>query len=169
LTANGISIYVAALNNAAEGDEKAKEVAADMDHAYYPIGPVGEPSEFQVCFPVMGMGYTKYPNAVKAFLTYWMESEQYNKWLSGSVGYMTHTLNAYDANPVWSEDAKRLVFRDAPKRTRTAGYPGSIGENAASALADFIVVDMFANYCTGREDIDGAIKVAARQAARIYR
>ena len=115
------------------------------------------------------MGYSKYPNAVKAFMTYWMETEQYNKWISGSGGYMTHTLNAYDANPVWTEDPKREPFRDATKRSLTAGYPGTIGENAAAALADFVVVDMFANYCTGRESVDGAIKVAERQAKRIYR
>lgn len=169
LTANGISIYAAAQRNGAGGDAKAAEIAEDMDHAYYPVGPVGKPTEFQVCFPVMGMNYTKYPNAVKAFLAYWMETEQYNKWLDGSVGYMTHTLNAYDDSGVWAADPKRAPFRDAPKRTLAAGYPGSIGENAASALADFIVVDMFANYCTDRESIDGAIKVAARQAGRIYR
>ncbi len=169
LTNNGISIYAAAQRNAAGGDAKAAMIAEDMDHAYYPVGPVGKPTEFQVCFPVMGMGYSKYPNAVKAFMAYWMETEQYNKWISGSGGYMTHTLNAYDANPVWTEDPKREPFRDATKRSLTAGYPGTIGENAAAALADFVVVDMFANYCTGRESVDGAIKVAERQAKRIYR
>ena len=35
--------------------------------------------------------------------------------------------------------------------------------------ADYIVVDMFANYATGREDLKGAIAVAERQARRIYR
>ncbi len=169
LTNNGISIYAAAQRNATQGDAKAKEIAADMDHAFYPVGPVGKPTEFQTAFPVMGMSYTKYPNAVKAFMAYWMEADQYNKWISGAVGYMTHTLNAFDANPVWEEDPKRKVFRDAPKRTLAAGYPGTIGENAAAALADFVVVDMFANYCTGRESIDGAIKIANRQASRIYR
>lgn len=165
LTNNGISIYVAGQN----GDEKQKQIAEDMDHAYYPIGPVGEPTEFQVCFPVMGMNYTKFPNAVKAFLTYWMEANQYNAWLEGSQAYMTHTLKAFDDNPVWTADPKRKPFRDAATRTLTAGYPGSIGENAASAIADFIVLDMFANYVTGREDIEGAIKGAARSASRIYR
>lgn len=169
LTNNGISIYAAAQRNAAGGDAKAAMIAEDMDHAYYPVGPVGKPTEFQVCFPVMGMGYSKYPNAVKAFMAYWMEADQYNKWIGESGGYMTHTLNAYDANPVWTEDPKREPFRDATKRSLTAGYPGSIGENAASALADFVVVDMFANYCTGRETVDGAIKIAERQAKRIYR
>ena len=165
LTNNGISIYVAGQN----GDEKQKAIAEDMDHAYYPIGPVGKPTEFQVCFPVMGMNYTKFPNAVKAFFAYWMEADQYNKWLTGSKGYMTHTLKAFDANTVWDEDPKRKVFRDAATRTLTAGYPGSIGEKAASAIADFIVLDMFANYATGRASLDDAVKSAARSAGRIYR
>jgi len=168
LTNNGISIYAAAQRDAAK-DPKMKEIAADMNHAYYPVGPVGKPTEFQVPFPVMAMGYTKFPNACKAFLAYWMEADQYNKWLDGSVGYMTHTLNAYDNNPVWTEDPKRAVFRDAPKRSLWAGYPGSIGEKAASALAEFIVVDMYANVCTGRETVEGAIKQAERQARRVYR
>ncbi len=165
LTNNGISIYVAGQN----GDDAQKAIAVDTDHAYYPIGPVGKPTEFQVCFPVMGMNYSRFPNAVKAFFTYWMEADQYNKWLSESRGYMTHTLKAFDANPVWEEDPKRRVFRDAATRTLVAGYPGSLGENAASAIADFVVLDMFANYATDRTTMDEAIKSAARSAARIYR
>ena len=46
---------------------------------------------------------------------------------------------------------------------------GSLGEKAAAAIADFVVVDMFANFCTGREDAKGAIAMAERQAKRIYR
>ena len=58
---------------------------------------------------------------------------------------------------MWTADPKRTVFRDAAKRTLTAGGLGSVGEKAAAAIADFIVLDMFANYCTGREDVKGAI------------
>jgi multiple sugar transport system substrate-binding protein len=169
VTNNGISIYAAAQRNAANGDAQAKEVADDMDHSYYPIGPVGKPTEFQAVFPIMGMNYTKYPNAVKAFLTYWMEADQYNKWLQGSVGYVTHTLKAYSDNPVWKEDPKRAVFRDCAERTLPFGWPGTIGEKAAAAMADFIVVDMFANFASGRVSADDAIKQAARQTQRIYR
>ncbi|MEZ5740641.1 MAG: hypothetical protein R3E68_15080 [Burkholderiaceae bacterium] len=64
---------------------------------------------------------------------------------------------------------KRKVFRDASKRTLWSGYPGKIDENAASAVADFIIVDMFANYCTERTSLDDAVKGAERQAKRIYR
>lgn len=169
LTNNGISIYAAAQANAKKGDKLAGEIAADMNHAYYPVGPVGHPTEFQPVFPAMGMNYSKYPQAVKAFMTYWMEAAQYNMWIEASVGYVTQTLNAYDANPVWTEDPKRRVFRDAGKRTLPFGYPGTIGEKAASALADFILVDMYANYVSGRLDINESIKQAARQTKRIYR
>jgi multiple sugar transport system substrate-binding protein len=49
------------------------------------------------------------------------------------------------------------------------GGLGSVGEKAASAIADFVVLDMFAAACTGREDAKGAIKIADRQLRRIYR
>jgi len=61
------------------------------------------------------------------------------------------------------------VARDAAKRTLTAGGPGSVGEKAASALADFIVLDMMASVATGRSSIPDAIAIAERQAKRIYR
>ena len=47
-------------------------------------------------------------------------------------------------------------------------YP-TVGEKAATAIADFVVLDMFANYYTGREDAKGAISIAERQMRRIYR
>jgi multiple sugar transport system substrate-binding protein len=46
---------------------------------------------------------------------------------------------------------------------------GSVGEKAANAIADFVVLDMFASFCTGREDAKGAMKIAERQLQRIYR
>jgi multiple sugar transport system substrate-binding protein len=163
-TNNGISIYAAAKRDATK-----KDIVEDMDHALWPVGPVGKPTEFHVCFPVLAMTYSKYPQACKALMAYLLEAENYNKWLEASVGYLTHPLNAYDANPVWTVDPKNTIFREAAKRTLTAGGLGSVGEKAAAALADFIVVDMFANVCTGREDPKGAIKIAERQAQRLYR
>ena len=84
-------------------------------------------------------------------------------------GYASHCLNAYDSYPVWIKDPKRAVYRDASKRTLTLGGLGSIGDKVAVAIADFVLVDMFASYCLGREDLKGAIKIAERQFQRIYR
>jgi multiple sugar transport system substrate-binding protein len=163
-TGNAVSIYVAATK-----DPSKKEIAEDMDHAYWPIGPVGKPTEFHLMFPLLAMTYTKYPQACKALMAYMMEANQFNKWVEAAEGYLSHCLNAYDANPVWTADLKRTVFRDVAKRSLTVGGLGSVGEKAANAIADFVLVDMFASFCLGREDANGAMKIAERQLQRIYR
>lgn len=168
LTNNGVSIYAAAKANAAK-DPKAKEVMDDMNHSLWPVGPVGKPTEFHVAYPMLAMRYTKAPQAAKAFIAFTLEAENYNPWLQAAVAYITHPLNAYDANPVWTSDPKLSVARDCAKRTLTAGGLGSVGEKAASALADFVILDMFASVCTDRASIKDAISVAERQARRIYR
>ena len=81
-TNNGISIYVAAQNDASK-----KQIAEDIDHALYPVGPVGKPTEFHLLFPLMAMTYTKYPQACKALMAYMLEADQFNKWLTASRGY----------------------------------------------------------------------------------
>jgi multiple sugar transport system substrate-binding protein len=169
LTNNGVSIYAAAKAGAAKGDAKAKEVMDDMNHALWPVGPVGKPTEFHIAYPLMIMTYSKVPNACKAFMAFMMDAAQYDKWLVDSVAYLTHPLNAYDANPVWKTDPKLSLVRDVAKRTLTAGGLGSVGEKAASALADFIVLDMMASVATGRSSVKEAISIAERQAQRIYR
>ena len=52
LTNNGISIYYAAKNSQ---DPKVKEMAADIQHAPFPIGPVGVPTESHLFFNQMIM------------------------------------------------------------------------------------------------------------------
>ncbi len=169
LTNNGVSIYAAAKAGAAKGDAKAKEVMDDMNHSLWPIGPAGKPTEFHIAYPLMIMKYSKAPVACKAFMAFLLEAENYNKWLEDAVAYLTHPLNAYDANPVWRTDPKLSMLKDAARRTLTAGGLGSVGEKAASALADFVMLDMVASVCTGRATIKDAILVAERQAKRIYR
>src|SRR6476659_5495651 len=163
-TANGISIYVAA-----KDDPTKKELAEDTYHALWPVGPVGKPTELQLAVPILAFNFTKYPNAAKAFIAFMLEKENYDKWLTGSRGYLTHTLNAYDSSPVWTADPKNQVFSQASKRALPASGIGTPGEKAATAIADFLVVDMFANYCTGTKDAKSAISDCERQLKRIYR
>ena len=168
VTNNGVSIYAAAKAGAA-ADPKMKEIMDDMNHSVWPIGPAGKPTEFHIAYPLLAMTYTKVPNACKAFMAFMLEAENYNKWLESAVAYLSHPLKAYEANPVWTSDKKLSVARDAAWNTLTAGGLGSVGEKAASALADFVVLDMFAAVCIGREDVKGAIRIAERQLQRIYR
>ena len=102
--------------------------------------------------PILAFNFTKYPNAAKAFIAFMLEKENYDRWLTGARGYLTHTLNAFDNSPVWTADPKNQVFGQASKRALPASGIGTPGEKAATAIADFLVVDMFANYCTGREN-----------------
>jgi multiple sugar transport system substrate-binding protein len=165
-TANGISIYAGAKANPASN---VKVIADDMDHAYWPIGPVGKPTELHTIFPILAMSHTKYPQACKALLAFMMEADNFNPWIEAASGYLSPSLAAYEANPVWMSDPKRTLFRDVATRSLTVGGLGSVGEKAASAIADFVLVDMFASYCIGREDAKGAMRTAERQLQRIYR
>jgi multiple sugar transport system substrate-binding protein len=169
LTNNGVSIYAAAKSGAAKGEANMKEVMDDMNHALWPVGPAGKPTEFHIAYPLMAMKYTKFPNACKAFMTFLMDAKNYEPWLDSAVAYLTHPLNAYDKAPVWGSDPKLALVRDVAKRTLTAGGRGSVGERAASALADFVMLDMVATVCTDRATIKDAINMAERQAKRIYR
>jgi multiple sugar transport system substrate-binding protein len=163
-TDNGISIYVAATK-----DPALKSIAEDMDHAYWPVGPIGHPTELHLMFPLLAMTYTKYPQACKALLAYMLEADNFNPWIQAAGGYLSPGLAAYKENPVWTTDPKRTLFRDVAWRSQTAGGLGTVGEKAASAIADFVALDMFASYCIGREDAKGAMKIAERQLQRIYR
>ena len=108
-TNNGISIYVAAQNS-------AKQIAEDMDHAYFPVGVSGKPTELHLMYPMLIMTYTKYPQACKALIAFMLEADNFNPWMQSAKGYLTHCLNAYDKNPVWTADPKS----DAVPRRRQA-------------------------------------------------
>ena len=58
LTNNGISIYYAAKNSP---DPKLKALAADIQHANFPIGPAGHPTESALFFTSVIFKYSKYP------------------------------------------------------------------------------------------------------------
>ena len=165
-TANAVSIYAGAK---ASPDPSVRAIADDMDHAYWPIGPVGKPTELHLMFPILAMNHTKYPQACKALMAFMMEADNFDPWIEAASGYLSPGLAAYEANPVWTSDPKRTLFRDVARRSLTVGGLGSVGEKAASAIADFVLVDMFASYCTGREDAKGAMRTAERQLQRIYR
>ncbi len=162
-TSNTISIYLAAA-----ADQTKRGIAEDIAFGPYPIGPVGKPTELASPQPLLAMTYTKYPRACKALMAFMIEADQFNNWLEAAQGHLIHSLNAYDANPVWN-DTKRIVFRDLPKRSLTDAGLGSVGEKAAAAIADYVVLDMFASFCTGHENAKGAIRIAERQLQRIYR
>jgi multiple sugar transport system substrate-binding protein len=166
VTNNGISVYYAAKNSQ---DPKVKEMAADINHASFPIGPVGQPTEYHLFFNQMIMKYTKFPQAAKEFLRFMMEAEQFNAWLQGGGGYVSHPLKAYDSNPIWTSDPKHTPYRDAFKNLRPAGHAGRLGYASAGALSDFIVSNMVAEAASGQRTPKEAAERAAKRAERYYK
>ncbi|MFI5445154.1 ABC transporter substrate-binding protein [Polaromonas sp. UC242_47] len=166
VTNNGISIYYAAKNSP---DPKLKEIALDIQHATYPIGPVGVPTESQLYFNQMIMKYTRYPKAAKEFLRFMMEQEQYDPWQTSAGGYVAPPLEAYAKGAIWTSDPKNTPYRDAVKNMRPAGYAGKLGYASAGAAADFIVVNMVAEAASGAKTPKEAAERAQKRAERYYK
>ena len=166
LTNNGISIYYAAKNSS---DPKLKEIAADMDHANMPIGPVGKPTEFQLFFNQMIFKYSKYPKAAKEYLRFMMEAEQMDPWVQAAIGYVTPALQYYEKNPIWTVDPKHTPYRNSMKNMLPSGYSGKMGYASAGALADFIIVNMVAEAASGSKTPKEAAERAQKRAERYYK
>ena len=166
VTNNGISIYYAAKNSQ---DPKVKEMAADINHAVFPIGPVGVATESHLFFNQMVMKYTKYPQAAKEFLRFMMEQEQFDPWLQGAGGYVAQPLRAYEKSAIWSVDPKNTPYRDSVKNLRPAGYAGRLGYASAGAAADFIIPNMVAEAASGSKTPKEAAERAQKRAERYYK
>jgi multiple sugar transport system substrate-binding protein len=166
VTNNGISIYYAAKNSQ---DAKVKEMASDIQHASFPIGPVGVPTEYHLFFNQMVFRHSKFPKAAKEFVRFMMEEEQYGPWMQAAGGYISQPLRAYEKNAVWTVDPKHTPYRDAVKNMRPAGFQGRLGYASAGALADFIVQDMVAEAVSGSKSPKDAAQRAAQRAERYYK
>ena len=166
VTNNGISIYYATKTSP---DPKVRELNSDVQHANYPIGPVGTPTESHLFFNQMIMKYTKYPQAAKEFLRFMMEKEQFDPWLTAAGGYIAHPLAAYEKTAIWTSDPKHTPYRDCVKNMRPAGYAGKLGYASAGAGADFIVVNMVAEAASGAKTPKEAAERAQKRAERYYK
>jgi len=166
VTNNGISIYYAAKNSQ---DPKVKEMAADINHANMPIGPIGRPTEFQLFFNQMIFKYSKYPKAAKEFIRFMMEAEQMDPWVQAAIGYVTPALKYYQKNPIWTVDPKHTPYRNSMENMLPSGYAGKMGYASAGALADFIVVNMVAEAASGSKTPKEAAERAQKRAERYYK
>ncbi|HEX9463091.1 MAG TPA: extracellular solute-binding protein [Alphaproteobacteria bacterium] len=166
LTNNGISIYYVAKNST---DPTIKAMAEDINHAVFPVGKAGHPTELHLTVPGMVFRYSKYKNAAKDYMRFMMESEQYIPWQTASIGYWSHPLKAYETMPVWTADPKNTPYRDILKNMLWPSYAGSLGYASASCLGDYIVVDMFASVCSGSKSAKDAAADAQKRAERYYK
>jgi multiple sugar transport system substrate-binding protein len=144
-------------------------MAADIQHASFPVGPVGVPTESHIFFNQMIMKYTKYPQAAKEFLRFMMEQDQFAPWLTAAGGYIAPPLDAYAKIAVWTADPKNTPYRDAVKNLRPSGYAGKLGYASAGAAADFIVINLVAEAISGSKSPKEALERAQKRAERYYK
>ena len=166
MTQNGVSLYFSIKNST---DPNVAKMAADLNHARMPIGPVGRVTENALAINAMVFKHTKAPNAAKAYLQYMMEAPQYDKWLTDSFGYWAQPLRAYADSDLWKTDPKIAVYRETMQEGLWNGYKGPINEASGAVLADWVVVDMVAAAVTGSATPEDAMREAERRAKRYYR
>ncbi len=165
LTNNGISIYATAKN---ASDPRLQAIAGDMEHAQFPQGIAGKANQYNLLFQAYLFKYSKFPNAAREYLRFMWEREQYDPWMIAANGYLTQPLVHYEKNPIWTVDRKNTPFRDAFRVTIPNGHAGELGAGSAATLGNFVVVDMFADACSGARTPREAARFAAERARRFY-
>ena len=121
-------------------DPKIKEMAADIQHATFPVGPVGQadrvapvlqPDDLQVHeVPEGGQGVPALHDGAGAV-----------RPVAAGARAATSRSRCAPTRRTRSgpSDPKNTPYRDAVKNMRPAGYAGKLGYASAGALADFIM------------------------------
>ena len=164
LTSNGVSLYFALKNDAG-----TRPIADDTEHAPMPKGLAAASPHTSTVLNAMLFRHTRFPNAAKAYLTFMMESEQYDPWLTGCIGYWGQSLNAYRQSAVWNSDPKIKVFADAMNTRFWSGYSGPITQASGTVAAEYVLVQMCAAVAAGQSTPQEAAREAERRARRAYR
>jgi multiple sugar transport system substrate-binding protein len=164
LTANGVSMYFAL-----KKDPGTRAVAEDTDHQFLPFGVVGKAPQASLIINAMVFKHTKFPGAAKSFIRFMLESEQYDPWLTGCLGYWSHTLRAYAKSAVWNSDPKIAVYRNGTENQFWSGYKGPITAAAGTVAAEYVMVQMCASVASGQATPEAAAREAERRARRHYR
>ena len=162
LTANGVSLYYAARK-----DPALAEIAEDIRTVNLPIGPVGESVELHQASTLSIFRHTKYPEAAKAYLAWMFGQDNLASWITGANAYCCQPLKVHESNPVWTSNPIHEPYSRASASLRPNGYAGPLGPASAAVMADYVLVDMFAQAVTGSA-ADDVISDAARRVRRSY-
>ena len=110
LTANGISVYYAAKNSQ---DPKVKEMAADIQHARFPIGPVGKATELMQITQFADLqAHSKVPAGRQGAGALPDGRGAVRTVDAGGDRLRLAAAARYEKNPIWTVDPKHTVYRD---------------------------------------------------------
>ena len=97
------------------------------------------------------------------------QPDKMNAWNTGASAYCCQALKAFASNPVWTSNPIHAPYAKASESLRVNGYAGPLGPASAGAMADYVLVDMFAEAVTGQRTTEEAIANAERRLQRYYR
>ncbi|WP_137123623.1 ABC transporter substrate-binding protein [Roseomonas sp. HF4] len=164
LTPNGVSMYFALKN-----DPATRAIAEDTDHAPLPRGVATGTPQSATILNAMVFKHTRFPNAAKRLIAYMMEGEQYDRWLTGCLGYWSHPLRAYSNSAVWESDPKLAVYRNGMDHPFWSGYKGPITQASGTVASEYIMIQMYASVASGQATPEAAAREAERRIRRYYR
>ncbi len=162
LTSNASSIFHAAKTG-------FPDIYHDLGVINCPVGPVKHPTELSMISQAFIFKHSKVPNAAKHFLAFMFEKDQYSRWVSETWGYITQPLRSYYELPAWKRDPRVTPYRECVKRMLWNGYAGPLGAASAAVMSEYIIVDMFADACTGRKTSREAARYAETRLRKFYR
>ena len=163
LTANGVSLYYAAVN-----DPALKEIADDIRTTNLPIGPVGKSVELHQTTSLSIFQHTEYPEAAMAYLAWMYDTQRMNDWITGASAYCSGAAKGFASNPVWTSNPIHAPYAKASESLRPNGYAGPLGYASAGTMADYVLVDMFAQAVSGQASTDDSIATAVKRTNRYY-
>ena len=163
LTANGVSLYYAATK-----DPAMAEIAADIRTTNLPVGPVGKSIELHQTTSLSIFKHTKYPEAAMAYLAWMYDAGRMNAWIEGASAYCCGAAKDFSKNPVWTSNPIHAPYAKASESLRPNGYAGPLGYASAGVMADYVLVDMYAQAVSGQASADDAVAAAAKRANRYY-
>jgi multiple sugar transport system substrate-binding protein len=168
-SANGASIYVAALNGADKfKTDKGAPLHTDIAHAVLPSGPKGQHA-YHTAFNHMVMKYSKNAKGAIEFLRWAHRKENYEKWFTAQKGFAVGPTKVWEDHAMWKQDPVMAPFRTAPQlQKRLMGYQGQPNQKAAEAWNKYIVTVMYARACSGQMKPEEAVKWAAGELGKIY-
>jgi len=113
----------------------------------WPVGPIGKPTELQLAVPILAFNFTNIRTPRRRCRLHAGEGN-YDKWLTVRA-LSHHTLNAYDNSPCGRGPEETRCSASQQARASRSGIARR--REGGDRDRDFLIVDMFANYCTGRE------------------
>ncbi len=164
LTQNGVSLYYALRN-----DRATQAIADDSDHVPMIQGRAASTPQSALALCAMVMRHTRFPNAAKQLVRFLMEREQYDRWLTGCLGYWAHPLRAYSQSAVWSSDPKIAIFRDSMDMRFWNGFAAPPSQPTGAVTAEYVMVQMCASVAAGQATPEAAAREAERRARRFFR